>query len=49
MAELIGGTGAARDLLLEAVRNGKSIVTANKALLAEHGPEISREVRNNFV
>ncbi len=44
VAELIGGTGAARDLLLEAVRNGKSIVTANKALLAEHGPEISREV-----
>lgn len=44
VVELIGGTGAARDLLLEAVRNGKSVVTANKALLAEHGMEISRAV-----
>ncbi len=42
VVELIGGTGAAKDFLLEAIRNGKSVVTANKALLAEHGPEISR-------
>lgn len=42
--ELIGGTGAAREYLLEAVRNGKSVVTANKALLAEHGAEISQAV-----
>jgi homoserine dehydrogenase len=40
--ELVGGTGIAKDFLLEALRNGKSVVTANKALLAEHGPEISR-------
>jgi homoserine dehydrogenase len=40
--ELVGGTGAAKDFLLEAIRNGKSVVTANKSLLAEHGPEISR-------
>ncbi|HZW37593.1 MAG: homoserine dehydrogenase [Deltaproteobacteria bacterium] len=40
--ELIGGTGIARDFLLEAIRQGKSVVTANKALLAEHGPEITR-------
>ncbi len=40
VVELIGGTGAAKDFLLEAVRNGKSVVTANKALLAECGPEI---------
>jgi len=44
VAELIGGTGAAKDYLLEAVRNGKSVVTANKALLAECGPEIVKEV-----
>lgn len=44
VVELIGGTGDARDLLLEAVRNGKSVVTANKALLAEHGMEIARAV-----
>lgn len=42
VAELIGGTGAARDVLLEAIRLGKPVVTANKALLAEHGAEISR-------
>ncbi len=40
--ELIGGTGVAKDFLLEAIRNGKSVVTANKALLAEHGPEVAR-------
>jgi homoserine dehydrogenase len=45
VVELVGGTGAAKDYLLEAVRNGKSVVTANKALLAEHGPEIVRAVR----
>ena len=38
--ELIGGTGIARDLVLEAVRHGKQVVTANKALLATHGNEI---------
>jgi homoserine dehydrogenase len=43
--ELIGGTGAAKDFLLEAIRNGKSVVTANKALLAECGPEIVRAAR----
>jgi homoserine dehydrogenase len=40
--ELVGGTGIAKDFLLEAIRNGKSVVTANKALLAEHGPEICK-------
>jgi homoserine dehydrogenase len=44
VAELIGGTGAAKDFLLEAVRNGKSVVTANKALLASSGPEIVKAV-----
>lgn len=44
VVELIGGTGDARELLLEAVRNGKSVVTANKALLAEHGMEIAKAV-----
>jgi homoserine dehydrogenase len=45
VVELVGGTGAAKDFLLEAVRNGKSVVTANKALLAECGPEIVRAVQ----
>ena len=39
--ELMGGIEPARDLLLAAIKNGKSIVTANKALLAKHG-EIGR-------
>jgi homoserine dehydrogenase len=38
--ELIGGTGVARELVLEAIRHGKQVVTANKALLATHGNEI---------
>jgi len=38
--ELIGGTGIARDLVLEAIAHGKHVVTANKALLAKHGNRI---------
>jgi homoserine dehydrogenase len=38
--ELIGGTGIARDLVLEAIAQGKHVVTANKALLARHGNRI---------
>jgi homoserine dehydrogenase len=38
--ELIGGTGAARQLILSAIERGKHVVTANKALLAHHGGEI---------
>jgi homoserine dehydrogenase len=40
VCELIGGTDAARTLVLEAIANGKHVVTANKALLALHGNEI---------
>ncbi len=40
IVELIGGTGIARTLVLDALKAGKSVVTANKALLAEHGPEL---------
>ncbi|HRP28422.1 MAG TPA: homoserine dehydrogenase [Burkholderiaceae bacterium] len=38
--ELIGGCGIARTLVMEAIRQGKHVVTANKALLAVHGNEI---------
>lgn len=38
--ELIGGTGAAREVVLAALRAGKSVVTANKALMASHGQEV---------
>ncbi len=40
IVELIGGTQAARTFVLEALKNGKDVVTANKALLAEYGDEI---------
>ncbi|MBD3892513.1 homoserine dehydrogenase [Hydrogenophaga sp.] len=38
--ELIGGCGVAKALVLEAIAAGKHVVTANKALLAQHGDEI---------
>ena len=40
VVELIGGTGLAHDLVMQAIKNGKHVVTANKALLALHGNEI---------
>jgi homoserine dehydrogenase len=38
--ELMGGLEPARTLLLEAINSGADIITANKALLATHGPEL---------
>jgi len=40
LVELIGGTTVAKELILKAIANGKHVVTANKALIAEHGNEI---------
>ena len=40
VVELIGGYTVAKDLVMEAIENGKHVVTANKALLAVHGNEI---------
>jgi len=40
VVELIGGIRPAKDVILEALRSGKHVVTANKALLAEAGSEI---------
>ena len=40
IVELIGGYEPARTLVLDAIRRGKHVVTANKALLARHGNEI---------
>jgi homoserine dehydrogenase len=40
VVELIGGIEPAKTFLLEAIRHGKHVVTANKALLAVHGREI---------
>ncbi|WP_346840202.1 homoserine dehydrogenase [Microbulbifer sp. SAOS-129_SWC] len=40
LVELIGGTTVARELVLTAIEHGKHVVTANKALIAEHGNEL---------
>ncbi len=40
IVELIGGTTIAKELVLKAIAMGKHVVTANKALIAEHGNEI---------
>ncbi len=40
VAELIGGTELAREVVMQAISNGKHVVTANKALIAIHGNEI---------
>jgi len=40
VVELLGGTTIARDITLQAIANGKHVVTANKALIAAHGNEI---------
>lgn len=40
VVELIGGYDVAKQLVLEAIKNGKHVVTANKALIAVHGEEI---------
>jgi homoserine dehydrogenase len=43
--ELIGGVTTARDVVLAALAAGKDVVTANKALLAAHGPELFAAAR----
>ena len=44
IVEVIGGDGVAKDLIETAIKNGKKIVTANKALIAEHGFELAKLV-----
>lgn len=45
VAHLIGGLEPARTILLKLLESGKDVVTANKALLAEHGPELFDRAR----
>ncbi|WP_420123094.1 homoserine dehydrogenase [Nakamurella sp.] len=42
VVEVIGGIDPTKDLLLTALGRGAGVVTANKALLAEHGPQLYR-------
>jgi len=43
VVETIGGTGAALDFVLGAIRQGKSVVTSNKELIAKHGAQVLDE------
>jgi homoserine dehydrogenase len=43
--ELVGGLEPARTIVLKLLESGKDVVTANKALLAEHGPELFDRAR----
>lgn len=45
VVELIGGHEPAKNLILEAISRSKHVVTANKALLAEHGDELLMKAR----
>jgi len=49
LVELIGGHEPAKELVLTAIRNGKHVVTANKALIAVHGNEIFAAARKHNV
>ncbi|MDY6942407.1 MAG: homoserine dehydrogenase [Pseudomonadota bacterium] len=49
VVELMGGLEPTRTLVLEAIAEGKHVVTANKALIAEHGNEIFQAARDRGV
>ncbi len=49
VVELMGGIEPARELVLAAIRAGKHVVTANKALLAHHGNEIFAAAQSHGV
>ena len=47
--EVMGGIEPAREMLLAAIKNGKSVITANKALLGLHGAELFEAADKNGV
>jgi homoserine dehydrogenase len=49
VVELIGGTTVAKEIVLKAIENGKHVVTANKALIAEFGNEIFARAKDKGV
>ncbi len=49
IVELIGGIHPAKEFILQALKNKKYVVTANKALLAEEGSEIFKTAKANGV
>ena len=49
VVELIGGETLAKDIIIEAFKSKKSVVTANKALIAKHGVELFQIAKENGV
>ncbi len=49
IVELIGGISPAKEIILKALKNKKHVVTANKALLSQHGKEILKAAAENGV
>lgn len=49
VVEVMGGIHPAFEIIMEAMEHGKHIVTANKALLAEHGNELFKAAEDNAV
>lgn len=49
IVELIGDKPVAKEVMLEALKLGKHVVTANKAILAAHGPDLYAEAAKNEV
>ena len=47
--ELIGGTGVTKKLVETAIKNGKHVITANKALIAKHGNKLIQSANKNKV
>jgi len=49
LVELIGGCDLAKELVMAAIKNGKHVVTANKALIASHGDELFKLAKEKNV
>ena len=49
VVELIGGVEVAREIILKSIRAGKHVITANKAVIFNHGDEIFAEANKNKV
>ena len=47
IVEVMGGTDIAKNIILKSLRNGKSVVTANKAIMARYGEEIHKVALEN--
>jgi|WetSurMetagenome_2_1015567.scaffolds.fasta_scaffold02010_7 homoserine dehydrogenase len=45
--ELVGGTTFAKEIIIAALSKGKHVITANKALIAEYGPELFQVAEKN--